>query len=363
MNSIKTLFSKDRVNSSRQIEWDYVKFIAILIMIFYHSVSYCDLTQGYDPNITLLVLTFLSFLAPSFMVSMGITMNYSRKQAPEDYIRRGIKILLAGLLINILYFLSDFGAGLGLYYSGLSLLSNDILQLAGFTFILVGIFKKLGLNNKHIFLVSVVFAIIGSIFRGYTSDNLYLIQILGQFVGTYGFNVVSAFPLLNWFIVPAGGLLLGDYLIRCEDKNQLYKKLIIPFILITAIVMIIGLTTGLGCFAIKGGLIDNRLAFFHCTIFDSIFYIIVSLTFAFICYYFNKVIKNRFDTPIKLLVNNILPIYVSQWILILLLIYINQFLQIQSNAIITTVVLIGIIVISIIMAETYSRIKRMLIKN
>lgn len=75
---------------------------------FFHSVSYCNLTQGYDPNTTQIILSISSFLTPSFMFSMGFTMNYTCKHSPDDYIQRGIKILLVGLLINVLYFLSDF---------------------------------------------------------------------------------------------------------------------------------------------------------------------------------------------------------------------------------------------------------------
>ena len=62
-----------------------------------------------------------------------------------------------------------------------------------------------------------------------TLQNMYLNQILGNFIETVGQNIVSCFPFLNWFIIPAAGMLFGNDLKRCNDKDKLYTDFAIHF--------------------------------------------------------------------------------------------------------------------------------------
>lgn len=63
------------------------------------------------------------------MYAMGIGMMYTRHDSPREFIIRGIKLLLTGLIINTMYFLSNYGAGVPLRYSLLSFLANDYYSL------------------------------------------------------------------------------------------------------------------------------------------------------------------------------------------------------------------------------------------
>jgi hypothetical protein len=169
---------------------------------------------------------------------MGIGMVYTRHDSPNEFVVRGIKLLMLGLVINTMYFLLNYSAGVPLEYSLLSFLANDILQFAGITFIAVAIFKKLNLSHTQILLIAILLSLIVSYPPDITLQNMYLNQLLGNFIETVGQNIVSCFPFLNWFIIPAAGMLFGSDLIMCNDKDELYK-LILRYTSITTIILFI----------------------------------------------------------------------------------------------------------------------------
>ena len=69
------VFSKDEVNTGRQIELDIAKGFAILFMIWVHTAETFSAGTGLGYEI---VDNFLGgpFAAPVFMVCMGIGMRY-----------------------------------------------------------------------------------------------------------------------------------------------------------------------------------------------------------------------------------------------------------------------------------------------
>ena len=219
----RDLFSSEKVNSKRQLELDVAKFFAIVLMIMVHCLAFCSLCQIDHPYLEHLFI-FMQCSAPLFMFAMGVGMVYTRHDSSKEFITRGIKLILMGFIINLIYFVSGYIGELKIEYCILSLISNDILQFAGLSFILIGIFKRINLNIKQIFLAALIFSVIGTFINHITFSNMYLAQFLGHFIGTEGYKIVSCFPLLNWFIIPVAGLIFGSYLIRCTDKNEFYKK-------------------------------------------------------------------------------------------------------------------------------------------
>ena len=257
---MSNLFSNDDVNSGRQIEWDYAKVFAIFAMIFVHFLAFCTfgkIDYGYVEEY-LFILTQSS--APIFMFAMGIGMVYTRHDSTREFVVRGIKLLLLGLVINVMYFLSNYAAGVPLEYSLLSFLANDILQFAGITFIVVGIFKKFNISHTQILLIAILLSFIVSYHPDITLHNMYLNQLLGNFIETTGQNIVSCFPFLNWFIIPAAGMLFGNDLKRCKDKEELYKLILRYTSVTTLVLLILGFITRDGMFAITGGTVPEKLS-------------------------------------------------------------------------------------------------------
>ena len=166
--------NNEKVNSGRQIEWDFAKVFAIILMIMVHFFAFCTfgtLDYGY---LNKYIFILLQCSAPIFMFAMGIGMIYTRHDSSKEFIRRGIVLLTVGLIINTMYFLSNYSAGVPLKYSLLSFLANDILQFAGLTFILIGIFKKFNISTLNMMIISIFFSTIVSYLPDFTFSNIYL---------------------------------------------------------------------------------------------------------------------------------------------------------------------------------------------
>ena len=351
-------FSNTGINDGRQIEWDYAKVFAIFAMIFVHFLAFCTFSKidyGYVEEY-LFILTQSS--APIFMFAMGIGMVYTRHDSVREFVVRGIKLLLLGFIINTMYFLSNYSSGVPLEYSLLSFLANDILQFAGIAFIMVGIFKKLNLSNTQILLVGILLSLIVSYHPDVTLHNMYLNQFLGNFIETSGQNIVSCFPFLNWFIIPAAGMLFGNDLRRCRDKDKLYK-LILRYTSITAVILLIlGFITREGIFAVTGGTVPEKLSYLHLSMQDIILLIVIILLAGSIFYFISKKASPKINNFITRTSKNVTSIYLIQWALILSLTYINQFVDVESSMILRIILFLAVIILSIIMAEGFEKIKR-----
>ena len=108
-----------------------------------------------------------------FMFCMGVGVVYSRHSQWDYMIKRGIKLFLLGILVNIFeFFLPCMVSGylLGMWdifptAGGLLLFCVDILAFAGLAFILMGILKKFELSDKALVIIAVLMSIIGSLLR------------------------------------------------------------------------------------------------------------------------------------------------------------------------------------------------------
>ena len=262
-----------------------------------------------------------------------------------------------GFIINIIYFVSGYFAELELEYCILSLIANDILQFAGLSFILIGLFKSINLNIKQILLVALILSLIGT-FINLEFSNMYLKQILGHFISTEGYKVVSCFPVLNWFMVPVVGILFGNYLIRCTDKNQFYKKIFLLTSLLSLIFMAVGLVTRSGMFSSTGGKVYEKLEYLHISTPDVLIMLIFVLFLISFFYFLLPFFPRKVEQLIKIVSRNVTNIYIIQWALLLLLINpLNDVLKIKPNLIFCVLVITGLTSLSILLSEIYVKMK------
>lgn len=187
-------------------------FIIIIPLIGIHSMY--DLTtlsaeDGVEEYLLNIIAT--PFCAPMFMFCMGVTLCFSRHQEPMDYLRRGIKLITIGMMLNVLHYLptaySAAMAGEGNIYCGWAQIFNvDILQFAGLAFILLALLKKLNLNHWLILAIALILNVIGTLLDGCNTDSYAINQFLGYFYPT---PTCCCFPLMNWFIFVAAGNVMG----------------------------------------------------------------------------------------------------------------------------------------------------------
>lgn len=239
--------------------------------------------------------------APVFMFCMGIGIVYSRRSQPEIMIKRGISLMILGLLVNIFEFiLPHFVSGFLLHdssmfgiYGGLILFYVDILGFAGLSFILFGLFKKYNLTDKQILTIAIIMSVIGSFVRYIDFNNHILNIIFGYLIGTT--DTFTAFPLLNWFIFPIAGYVYGQYFIRSKDKSALFK--------FWSIFIFIGMIYFIITSIIPGGYLTAEDTYYFLNITAALITVVYIHGYLGFCYYISKklpeVLINVFTTLSK----------------------------------------------------------------
>lgn len=216
---------------------DLARAMVLLVLPLIHIAEEGDYTRLFLPqagNILLILANFFSILAaPVFMVCMGINMVLSRKQSPGDYALRGLSLLAVQIVLNILRFALPFIIGLELVSPGAaenemkdflfySQLNSDILSLAGLCFLTFALFRQMRLSPAEILAVTVAAGVICELIVQYISPvvraggNLVVCSLLGSFIWV---KLNSFFPLLEWLVFPAAGLMLGRYLKNAADEK------------------------------------------------------------------------------------------------------------------------------------------------
>lgn len=236
---ISEMFSNEKINVGRQSDLDIAKAISIIFMVFVHCLL---LAMCFNNSISPIFYHGIDDLlggpmcAPLFMFCMGVGLVYSRHSQSDVMIRRGISLLLLAIVVNIAEFIiPHFLSGYLLnnwtlfpLYGGLVLFAVDILEFAGLSFIVLGIFMRFKISNNQMILIAAVLSIAGSLLRMSVFDNNILNLLLGYFIGT---DVhFTTFPFFNWFIFPVAGYIWGQYFIRAY-KDRFFKYWPIFFII------------------------------------------------------------------------------------------------------------------------------------
>ena len=313
--NISNLFSDEKVNTGRQVELDIAKALSIIFMIFLHTLMVvpafnADISSTY--NFLISNVLGRPFAAPVFMFCMGVGVVYSRHSQWDTMIKRGVKLFLLGILVNVFeFFLPCYVCGtlLGRWdvfptAGGLLLFCVDILAFAGLAFILMGILRKFELSNKWLIVIALVLSLIGT-FTRFTDFGIPVLNLFfGNFIGTAG--GFTAFPLFNWFIFPIAGYIWGQYFIRAKDKRDLFK--LWPVFIIIALVYFF-LSSQLW-----GGVVsdDVHLYYFMNTL-DALFCIINVHGVIGLCYYLSKVFPDAINKTLTIMSSNINNIYIAQW--------------------------------------------------
>lgn len=160
--NISNLFSDEKVNTGRQVELDIAKALSIIFMIFLHVFYVASaFNSSFDPNFNFILMNLLGrpYATVIFMFCMGVGIVYSRHSQWNVMIKRGAKLFLLGILVNIFeFFIPHFVCGflLGKWdifpiADGLLLFCVDILAFAGLSFIIMGILRGTSLIDWMVF--------------------------------------------------------------------------------------------------------------------------------------------------------------------------------------------------------------------
>ena len=350
-------------NTERRHEFDYAKTLAIFFMVIIHvmeemsHVSFEALPAGFWEN-------FIQFgagplAAPVFIFSMGIGIVYSRHQEPEQLFRRGVKLLLAALALNIcrdviprLIVCMISGSAMDPEVLRYQLFNIDILHFAGLAFMLTALFKKLKVPVLALVPIGIIMQILG--------NELALVfaptgvaEILLSYIFDTGGDL-ACFPILTWYLSLAVGILAGTIIKKYSDKLNL----------VYSIGFWGGVSLLLGfLFACHYYEVDIRLfhalyedAFYGQTFFHFLYNTLIIVIELSIIYLIIR--RWNKDLPsVTFCGNNLTTIYVVQWMIIGWMTSFQDYLNLDPGMEMSVVLGILIALVSIGITKLLPRIK------
>ena len=196
------------MNKERLIIPDLLKGFAVIFMIQVHILELFS-TQDIYESIFGKISLFLGSVpaAPVFMLVMGYLIAL-RKKEKKQLIFRGIRLFIAGILLNILL---NLNLAFHVFYRGWDAFINiyhylfgvDILHLAGLSLILMGLLQSvLGERPLPWIILALLIPAIGFMIEPLESQSDILNYV---FAFIHGKQEWSYFPLVPWFAYPMAG--------------------------------------------------------------------------------------------------------------------------------------------------------------
>ena len=224
---------KDRINTGRQVELDVAKVFAILYMVTIHVYEEMSVVRYWARPDSLFreILEFVGgpLAAPVFMFAMGVGMVYTKHRTPRAFAMRGLRLLLASYLLNVVrmtipFFLARLaGDSWGSWTVVDTIGLVDILQFAGMAFLLTALLEKWKAGRWGMLATALALQCVGMVaLHSFNGMPLAAQYALGLFFHT---NSNVAFPLTLWYVYPAFGLCFGEYLQTVGDKRAMYNRI------------------------------------------------------------------------------------------------------------------------------------------
>ena len=312
MNSI---FSKERVNSGRQLEFDLAKAATIVLMIWTHT--YEALSTGFEPSLSAINSYVRGSIsgAVTFMFCMGIGLSYTRHNSVKDCLQRGIKIITIGFVLKLFQEIIPASLSSLIYSRPENLvylvygLSGDILQFAGLSYLFIGYLKKLKIGNVGMLFISIVLSILGTLLEGMSTGCYPVDQLLGFIFGT---PTDSYFPFFNWFIFVAAGQWFGDKYQFLQDKKKFHAISLLVGILLCAAYIYVSFNTEQNIF--KG--LTSRTYLGHRPFFDAIICLLINVGLISLFYYIGLLIPKKIVPVITHPSKHINQYYCISWVFI-----------------------------------------------
>lgn len=208
----------------RVVFLDLARGLAILFMVLQHAMIVYAVSEGETSILGKIVLVLgTAPAAPVFLLVMGIFLGRSTKGLLYA-IRRGVQLLALGYLLNLLRFtlpllITDERLALtkGADSPAALFWAVDILQMAGLSFVLLGLLKIVVPFRWVWALLAAVVALISPLLWDRGGQNVLVNLLWGA-----GENVF--FPLLPWILYPLVGMTYSSFVLETEDRLRRMKR-------------------------------------------------------------------------------------------------------------------------------------------
>lgn len=179
--------TKDRI-----WEIDFIRGIAIILMIIFHFIYNLKEFYGYNINYTSGFWYYVGILAAIlFMLTSGISSTFSKNN-----LKRGIKFLGLGMMLTLFTF----------FYNPEFYIKFGILHFLGVSIILYCFIRLISI--KHILILSVLTIMLGKIVSSIEMNTsiLFPIGLIDS-----GFSSLDYYPMIPWFGVFLLGVVIGKH--------------------------------------------------------------------------------------------------------------------------------------------------------
>ncbi|PXY01200.1 hypothetical protein DF185_11180 [Marinifilum breve] len=309
-------FSKEIVNTGRQLEMDIARGLAVFFMVLVHvqmSFSKEDIVESGFGGL----IDFLGGVpaAPVFMFLMGLGFLYTKNDNPGIFFKRGLYILLAGYVLNFFreslpelidYFTLGTKESLEAAIEGF--IDVDILQFAGLAMIFFALYTWMSLKWYMVLYFALIFASMNYSLQSIQTEDYLWSAITGLF---WGSSEYSEFPFLSWIFYPITGYVFAQLLIRCTDKKTFYKWLFLVSLLAT----VAGVLFFAGVLGMGLGM-ETELAYYHHDFAANLVFLLFVLTWISMLFLLMRILPEFVVNQFKRWSKNVTEIYFIHWVLI-----------------------------------------------
>ena len=349
--------------SKRQVEFDYAKTIAIFFMVIIHvieEISAVDmdvLPSGFWEN-------FIQFgagplAAPVFVFAMGVGMVLSRHQEPIQLFKRGVKLWIVAMALNICRdvipdLIACLISGTAPVWDTLryDLFNIDILHFSALAFMLTALFRKLKVPVLALVPIGIIMQAVGN-----ELSLAFRPTGIGEILLSYIFNTggdLSCFPLLLWYATLTIGMLAGTLLQKYKDNlDRIYK---IGFYGGSA--LLIGYVAACHYYELDirflHALYEN--AFYKQTFFHFLYNTLIVMIELSLFYFISKRVKKDIAF-VDFCGKNLTTIYVVQWLIIGWISSIRDVLHFELGLELSVAIGVAIVGVSVLITRLLPRIK------
>ena len=326
---------------------DIAKAISILGMVYTHILE--EFLRYVSPSFQASWFSFFNHIrsifigATGFMLIMGLSVHCSRKNSVRGFLKKGLNLMIWGLLLNIARNLA-YAICIGITRPAsliLLFMDENIFFFAGLTMWAFALLVKLKTKPWQFPVIAIVISLIGTVITPYLPHfsrlGTWIYFTSGHIdaiVGTH-FDVLKAaftelfydscgydgFPFFTWFFYPACGYFLGYYMVRCEDINSLMKKSFLVALPCLIIAIFLNSSFHLGNIVFNFTKYEELGFSGICAtahsqnFFDSILILLGAVTFFCVLHFvFSK--AQTFNAVCSHIAKQLTHIYVAQWIII-----------------------------------------------
>ena len=361
---LKGLFVAEEVNTGRQWSFDFAKFIAIVGMVLVHTFIYIwdedGLEQGFQYRLNNIYGGVLA--APVFMFAMGVGVSYSRNTSARTMFGRGLRLLVAGYLLNAVRCLPQlllWKAGYGEQHYGWFIEEVnlfDILQFAGVAFMLFALLRWLKSSPTVILIVGLVLSVFGTFVRSVDMGSTWANLLCYPFIGIHVGDIWTSFPLANWFIFVAAGYWTGKLIRRCTDMDRFFALVTPVSGFLFAVCMIYLTRNETGMFSDI-----NDDYFYYLTPFDAFVCIMGAFLVAGIGHFIMPHEPHVLQNEVRQISTDVTRIYLIHWVFVCYLVggFMDGVLDLYPNDLFLLLVGMAILVASAWLArrKPFSHIK------